>query len=363
MEEENKGGQRSAILLWGMAILLVVAIVIMAVKFRNKPAEKTEVPVEKSVLVRTLEVQAQTVTDSVTLPGRTAPFADVTVAMEKPGRVTEVSFQLGDRVAQGAPLLAVDSGLWQTLAERSEVDAADAKRELQRWEAMRATGAVSDSDFDRVVNREHLARVALEEARLHLRRCKVASPVDGVVEEKYLEPGEYATEGAPVCRIVVVDRLKVRLDVPEREVMRVAMGAAVSFRVLGIPEREFVGRVIFLSAAADAASNCFPAELEVDNRDGALKAGMIVEATLVRGQKENALVIPFAAVLPWKGEHVVFVVQANRAVRRTVRIESLRGDSVVISAGVAAGDRVVTEGNRALQDGMMVEETSGSQTP
>jgi multidrug efflux pump subunit AcrA (membrane-fusion protein) len=93
----------------------------------------------------------------------------------------------------------------------------------------------------------------------------------------------------------------------------------------------------------------------VPDPDSRLRAGMIAEVALVRGVAEQAIVLPLAAVVPHKGDYVVFVVEDGHAVRRLVRIDSFVGHEAVIRSGLSAGERVVIEGQRTLQDGMPVD--------
>ena len=132
--------------------------------------------------------------------------------------------------------------------------------------------------------------------------------------------------------------------------------ARPAFTLAALPGREFTGATTFVSSQADRASNAFAAELEADNADGALKAGMIAQVALVRKEREGALVVPLAAVVPRKGEHYVFAAVDGRAVRKRVRIAALTGHEAVLESGVAPGDRIVVEGHRGLQDGMKVAE-------
>ena len=89
---------------------------------------------------------------------------------------------------------------------------------------------------------------------------------------------------------------------------------------------------------------------------------MIAQVALVRKEREGALVVPLAAVVPRKGEHYVFAAVDGRAVRKRVRIAALTGHEAVLESGVAPGDRIVVEGHRGLQDGMPVAE-AGADAP
>ena len=105
-----------------------------------------------------------------------------------------------------------------------------------------------------------------------------------------------------MLRLVRLDRVKVAFDVPEQAIAGLQPGQEKSFTLAALPGREFAGTATFVSSQADRASNSFPAELEADNTDGALKAGMIAEVILARPERAGAIVVPLAAVVPRKGE-------------------------------------------------------------
>ncbi len=95
------------------------------------------------------------------------------------------------------------------------------------------------------------------------------------------------------------------------------------------------------------------------NAAGELSAGMIVSVRLMHARLENSIVIPRVAIMPTKGEHVVFVAEEDRAVRRTVRLgDIIGGTSQHVVSGLSPGDRVVIEGQRTLEDGVLVNNVS-----
>ncbi|OGV61268.1 MAG: hypothetical protein A2498_00640 [Lentisphaerae bacterium RIFOXYC12_FULL_60_16] len=96
-------------------------------------------------------------------------------------------------------------------------------------------------------------------------------------------------------------------------------------------------------------------ELVVDNPDNRLRPGMIATVELLRQEMPDARLAPLEAVLPLAGEHVVYVVQENRAVRRRVELGVLLDTRVVIERGLEPGDRLVIEGQRSLEDGVPVD--------
>ena len=183
--------------------------------------------------------------------------------------------------------------------------------------------------------------------------------MDGIVDVSGIEEGEFANEGVPVFRIVNIDRVKVVVDVPEKDIMSVEHGSASPFRVLCFPGRTFTGTVSFVSMQASRESNSFRTELLAENPGHALRGGMIAEVTWKRRTVDDAVLVPLAAVIPKKGEHVAFVVEDGRAVRRVVRIDAFTGEEALLASGIRPGDELVIEGQRALQDGAPVEVQSG----
>jgi membrane fusion protein, multidrug efflux system len=344
--------RRGTLLVWGALGVVVLLIVFFAAT--HKPPEKEPVEPERPLAVRVLDVAPRPMPDVVRLPGRIEPMQEAQLAAERAGRVVEILADKGDAVDAGQVLLRVDSRLWETARRRAEIEARDAERDLKRWVELEKTGAVSATEYESIVRRQESAAIAMEETAVFLAQCEVRSPFAGVVVDRFVEIGDYANEGQAVLRLIRLDEVKLAFEVPERDVGALRAGQQKEFRVAGLAGRAFAGTLAFVSSQAARDSNSFAVEMDVDNADGALKAGMIAQIDLTRRIIEDALVVPLAAVVPRKGEHYVFVVEGGRAVRRRVLIDAMLGHEAVLASGIAAGDRVVVEGHRGLQDGMRV---------
>lgn len=340
---------------WIGVAILTVAVVGLGVWLSAKPKPVPPPNVEKPVAVRLLTLTPRRQDDVSRLTGRVLPRREAVLGVEEEGVITERLADAGDRVSAGQTLLRVDSRLSQAVRRQAEIEAADAARDLRRLRDLGASGAVSTADREAAESREARAQVALDEARTRLEQCAVRAPFDGVIDARWVEAGEFAARGKAAFRLVDLGGAKLRVAVPERDVAAVRADALVPFTLAAVPERVYTGCVSFVSLAADEGSNAFDVELRVDNADGRLRAGMIAEVALTRRQREAALVAPLAAVVPSKGENVVFLEQGGRAVRRVVQLERAQGSETVLTAGVVAGDRLVVEGQRMLQDGALLD--------
>ena len=344
---------------WSIGLWLLVAgtvALIVAFARLQKPKEAAVPAAEKPVAVRTIAIEPRTVDDTLQLPGRIEPLQEANMGAERAGRVTELLADKGQAVAEGQVLLRVDGRLWDAARRRAGIEARDAARDLKRWKELEKTGAVSASEYEGIERRQEAAEIALEEAETMLAQCDVRAPFAGTIVDRLVDVGDYANEGQAVLRLIRLDRVKVAFDVPEQDIGSVRPGQKKTFALAALPGREFEGEVTFVSSQAARESNSFAVELKADNAAGALKAGMIAQVALVRQVRAGAVVVPLAAIVPRKGEHYVFAAVDGRAVRKRVRIAALIGSEAVLESGVAAGDRIVVEGHRGLQDGMTVAE-------
>jgi membrane fusion protein (multidrug efflux system) len=288
-----------------------------------------------------VKVTAEDRPDIIILPGLILANVDAKLAAEKAGRVMEIYAERGQSVTNGQILLRLDDRAARIAFE-------DAARNLERFEKLSGTGALSQKALDDIRREYDLAETTLS-------YCTVKSPVDGLVNERYIEEGEYVMPSAPVFDVLSINPVRVSVDIPERNVSSLKTGDTVPFEVVSQPGQVFTGTVSYISSKAETDNNAFRVELKVPNPDGALRPGMIASVQHRRSIRTNAITLPLEAIIPQKGDNVVYLVRDGRAVRRLVKIDAILKQEALILSGVSAGDRVVTRGNRMLIDGAKVK--------
>ncbi|RLA42656.1 MAG: hypothetical protein DRQ97_13715, partial [Gammaproteobacteria bacterium] len=299
--------------------------------------------------------------DIVYLPALVEANVNAVLSAEKAGRIVELKVDRGDRVEEGQQLLQIDDRIWQAGLKQAEIAARDAKKNFERFKALQEAGAVAASEYDHIEKDSVTASSMLEEARINIGQCRVVSPITGTVNDRFVETGEYVQPSTPVFQVVDTAIVKVVLQIPEKDIYPIRPGDRIAFTVQPLPDRTFEGAVTFVAAQADTRNNAFRAELAVDNADGILRPGMIAHVEFHRGTCHDMVSLPMSAVLPSKGDHIVYLVQGGHAVRRKVQIETITRERALISRGLEEGDLVVVEGNRTLSDGQLIE-TAGSGT-
>jgi RND family efflux transporter MFP subunit len=361
---------------------LILGVATLPACRATEPAEKPLTP----VLVEAVRGQP------TNRPSRYSAIVDannrVDLAFRVGGYVTALAqvrgraIQEGDPVTAGTVLAAVraddyDAKVRQGQAALAEAEAARsaASAALARAEALYASRSLAKPDIEQaraavasIDAKIDGARAIIREAELARGDTKLIAPSDGVVLRRMIELGSLVGPGTPAFSIVDTSSVRVVIGVPDTMLRRVAVGAVQQVFSEALPDRRFEGRVTKVSPTADQRSRLFDLELTVNNRDGALRPGMVATVDILAPEPAAArtgLTLPLSAVVraPGGGDdaYAVYVVEdvqgaATTRLRR-VTLGELIGNRVSVTSGVAEGDRVVVRGASLVVDGERVNAT------
>ncbi|MDD4953054.1 MAG: efflux RND transporter periplasmic adaptor subunit [Desulfovibrionaceae bacterium] len=337
----------------GLALVVLAALVLAHAGGTKEPEAQASVPA-KSVRVTVEKVAPAIIRDVLTLPGQTEAAHDVTLSAERGGRVEYVGFTEGDRVQKGQLIAKIDLTALDAGLGRAEASYDLAKVQAERRASLMDSNVLSREELDKAQTEYKLARNNLREARVNRRQGAVVSPIDAVVNDLLVDPGEYVKPGDPVVELVDVARMRVNVNVPEMDVRHLAKGAAVKVTVDAWPKRSWEGVIDFVAYKADPVTKTFKVRVLVDNSDLCIRPGMLARASFLRRSLTDALTTPLFAVQDRGGERVVFVVEDEHARARTVVPGVIDGDRVQILEGLRIGDRVIVTGQDNVEDGTRV---------
>jgi HlyD family secretion protein len=204
------------------------------------------------------------------------------------------------------------------------------------------------------------AKGKLQAAEAQLGYAEIRSPISGKIADRPLFVGEMASAGTPIATVVDISSMIARLNVPEAQAayLRVGQPATVAATESSV---ESHGKVTVVSPAVDPGTTTVEIWVQTPNPGERLLPGGAVRVTIDAGSIPDALVAPVAAVLPGEsGGSAVMVVGAdNVAHQHRVTIGVRTEETVQLTSGVSAGDRVVTVGGVGLTDGAKVRIEQG----
>ncbi len=180
---------------------------------------------------------------------------------------------------------------------------------------------------------------------------EIRSPMDGVVADRPLYPGEMAAAGAPLLTVMDISQVIARAHIPQPEAALLKAGDLATITVPG-EENPIEGKITVVSPALDSNSTTVEVWVQIKNTDQRLKPGTSVQLSMLAQTIPNALVIPAAALLTAQDgtTSVMQVSGDDHAHQKNVRVGIRQGDSVQIVEGLQAGDRVVASGAYGLPD-------------
>jgi HlyD family secretion protein len=201
-------------------------------------------------------------------------------------------------------------------------------------------------------------------AAAQLEYSEIRSPMDGVVTDRPLYPGEMAAAGTPLVTVMDISRVVARAHIPQPDAALLKIGDGASLTVPG-EDQPIIGQVTLVSPALDPNSTTVEVWVELKNPDGQLKPGTSGQLSMIAQTVPDALVIPAVGLLTAQdGSTTVMVAGADgRAHQTTVRVGIRQGEKAQIVEGLKVGDRVVGTGAYGLPDNTKITAEKAPASP
>ena len=199
------------------------------------------------------------------------------------------------------------------------------------------------------------ARGKYQGAEAQLSYSEIHSPLDGVVTDRPLYPGEMAASGTPLMTVMDISRVTARAHIPQTDAAELKVGDKATIDVPGL-DKPVEGQVALVSPALDPNSTTVEVWVQAKNPDRSLKPGTSVRLSMISQVVPDALVVPGAAVLTGvDGATTVMLIGSDEhAHQQAVKVGIRQSDQVQIVEGLKEGQRVVTEGAYGLPDNTKV---------
>lgn len=345
----RRNAAKAVIILAAIAILTAIAMM----PPRKRDAPPSEAP---PVNVRVMTVTAQEqLADTFDLPAVVEPNQIVTVAAEVAGRVERLGAKEGSMVRAGDLLVQLNADLVRPQFDIAKAQVERDQIEFDRMTSLFKENAAPRRDLDNATTQLAISKAQLEEVRARLDRTRILAPIAGILNDLLIEEGEYVQAGTFVAELVDTETAKVVVQVPERDIPFFDTGQeAMIFADAKGQEKLLTGTITFISELADQQTRSTRMEITVENRDKLLRSGQIVRARLTRRMLKDAILIPLLAVIPMEDSKAVYVVNSSQAQRREVKLEVIKGDRVLVTEGLAPGDRLIISGHRFAAPGQKV---------
>lgn len=322
-----------------------------------------------AVAVESALVRPQPVRDEVEAVGSLRSRQGTVVRAEVSGRITEIGFRDGQRVARGQWLVQLDDRLQRAQLEQALAELSIAQANHKRNSELVAEGFISQRGLDESAAAVKVAQAKTELARTNVSRLRVLAPFDGVTGLRNISVGDYLKEGADIVNLEDMNAMYVDFRLPERWQARVRPGQGARVQVEALPDLAFAAVVQAVDPLIDANGRSLNVRGCIDNRLLQLRPGMFARVVARLGNDRQALMIPEQAIVSQGGRQSVIRLIKSEGVEgspawRSERVDVETGTRIAgrveIVRGLAAGERVVTAGQQRIQgDGTPLRVSEG----
>ena len=359
----------------GLGLTLAICAVLAGCSSQQGKSAKASGP-PPAVPVGVASVQQTNFDVYLTGLGSVQAFNTVDVKTRIDGQIMQVNFREGQDVKEGELLILIDPRPYQVALQTAEANLKkdlaqllNAKAQYERNKTLYEQGVVAKQDLDTMqasfgTYEGTIAgdKAAIENAKLNLTYCSIRSPINGRVGLRQVDPGNYVTAAGNTALLVITQLhpIAVVFTLPEDQLQAVAAQMKKGPLTIEAYSRDdqtklATGKLLTIDNQIDPTTGTARLKAVFDNPEGNLWPNQFVNAHLLLRTIDNALTAPASALQRGPEGTFVYVVDANNVVQmRPVKVDLTQGSTVVMSSGLHAGDKVVTDGQEKLQAGSKV---------
>lgn len=354
-------------------LVLSFLIVVAGCSKQENASAKGPAP---AVPVTVATVEKKDVPVTIRAIGNVEPIEKVDIKSQVAGQVIAVHFKEGQDVKKGELLFEIDPRQAQADLNKAQGQltkdkavAVNARADANRYAALFKEGVTSKQEYDRAVAAADSAdatvasdQAAVENARLQVHYTKITAPVSGRTGGLAVNAGNIVKANeVTLVTINQINPIYVSFSIPEQQLPDVKRYMASGLKVEAIPQnssdRSVPGKVTFIDNNVDMQTGTIKLKATFENGSAMLWPGQFADVVLTLTTQPNAITVPSAGVnVGQNGQYAFVVNESDKTVEmRPVAVQRTYGDHSVISSGLKAGEKIVTDGQLRLTKGSRVE--------
>ena len=332
--------------------LALTAVMLSACNAENNKGQAAD----EAVRVEVTQVKAATADRTSRYSGTVEEENGTLLSFAVGGTVSRVLVDEGDRVGKGQLIATLDTEQLTHNHASAQAALAQAEDAYRRMEELHGKGSLPEIKWVEAQTALQRARASEQMARKQLADCRLYAPFSGVISKKFAEKGQNVGAGTQIAKLVAVDRMKVKISVPESEIAQISVGQKADVTIEAIGGASMQATVTEKGVAADPLSRSYDVKLSLPKADRKLLPGMVADVALRGGNTSMACILPAHIVqIDERNNEFVWLAVGGKAVKRIVTVGGFTADGVTVTGGLADGDMVITAGAQKVSEGMRVE--------
>lgn len=331
-----------------------------------------EQPKEKNIVkVKTIAIGQTNISGEQSYAGTIEEESGTALSFAGIGTIKSINVHEGQNVSAGQLIGEIDAsstGNALTMAHATTQQAKEALKQAEdaynRMKMLHDNGSLPEMKWVEVETKVSQAKQMLEQAQASekiaqkgLSDTKLTAPFSGYISQKTAEVGQNVTPGQPVATLVKIDRVNVKISVPEEEIARIKVGEKVNFQVASLGQENFSGTISEKSVTADPISRAYTVKATLANPGHKLLPGMVCDVYASTSNHAMGMMLPANIIqIDIDNKPFVWTVKDGVAQRVSVELGENVGENIIIKSGLNQGEKVIVEGQQKVSNGMKVTE-------
>lgn len=308
---------------------------------------------ERQVDVKVAEVKLRNVDSGNSYVGQIEEYKYSSLSLPVAGTISGLKRREGEYVNKGDVLLTLDRQSFVEAHRIAESSLKQARDGYERMKMLYDAGTLPQVQWVDINTKLAQAEAAEKIAAKNIKDAELRAPYDGFLAQCKCGEGEVVLPGVPLMKVVDLDRLYVKVAVPEMELADMKDRKCV-VEVPAAGNTKYSSEISVRGVVADPVSHTYEVKMIVDNPDHSLVPGMLAKVFVHKDIHQVVNVPANAVQVSYGGERFVWVVSKGRASRRFVTVSRLLDDGVEVSEGLKDGDMVIIEGYHKVSENMAV---------
>jgi RND family efflux transporter MFP subunit len=272
------------------------------------------------------------------------------------GTVEEVFVQEGQRVRKGQALAALNAATAENSYQGAVAKLRQAQDAYDRLAKVHENGSLPDIKFVEVETGLQQAKAMAAISEKNLDDCRLYAPRDGVIATRNIEAGSSVNPAQVAFKLVSIDKVYVKIPVPENEIGGIVEGQVASVMVAALDNAVFSGKIEMKGVSANVMSHTYEVKIGIANPQSLIMPGMVCKVETGRAPSpQPQIVVPNSAVqISADGRRYVWLAEGHLAERRFVKTGNLADSGIAITEGIMEGDKLIVEGFQKVSEGMKI---------
>ncbi|TVP59331.1 MAG: efflux RND transporter periplasmic adaptor subunit [Halomonadaceae bacterium] len=314
----------------------------------------------RSAAVAAMEVTTRDLSRQLNLSGRVEPRSMINLASRTAGAVDEVMVEEGDSVSRGDLLVRLDMAEAQAELRRAEAEQHQAQLDFNRVKSLRERNVTTETELQNAQSALQVAESVTLLWRTRVDYGEIRAPSDGVVTERYVEPGEAVQAQQVLFELAAMNHLVMRVGVTERDVVHLARGQTMPIRLDALPALDLQGEIRRVFPMSRSSNRLVTVEVSLpdDALTLGVRAGFLGRIATVIDQRPGVIAVPTFMIGLNNGRQYVFRIRDNKLERRYLETGVTRGDWTEVLDGLEPGETILASNPMEMRDGQSVRVVS-----